>query len=202
MISLSFNQLFYYFLVGWQRYGGEDGLQILPKLTIFGAPLLSRVAFYIASVAILAACVAIVQTIRVSRFGQIIRAISQNERRVVALGLYPLPYKLATFVISGILASLAGILLAASQQFISPSDLSWIKSGQLVVMVVLGGTALPWGPLAGAAAYLGFELLLSSITDYWQFCLGGALVILITFFRAGLTDLWTACSARIIGAFR
>jgi hypothetical protein len=103
MISLSFNQMFYYFLVGWQRYGGEDGLQILPKLTIFGAPLLSRVAFYIASVAILAACVAIVQTIRVSRFGQIIRAISQNERRVVALGLYPLPYKLATFVIPAFL---------------------------------------------------------------------------------------------------
>jgi branched-chain amino acid transport system permease protein len=108
---------------------------------------------------------------------------------VTALGISPLRYKLTAFIISGALTGMAGALLASGQQFISPADMSWIRSGDLVVMCVLGGLSTVWGPVIGAAVFLVLELVLSSYTTYWQLPFGLIIIGLAVFLKGGLTDL-------------
>lgn len=191
MITLAFNQMLYYFFVALQQYGGEDGLQILSTLTLAGFDVTKRVPFYYLCVGVLAVTLLVFARLVESRFGAVIRATSQNERRVVALGIPPLRYKLLAFVISGAVAGLAGALLATGQQFISPADMSWIRSGDLVVMIVLGGMMTVWGPVLGAAVFLILELVLSSWTMYWQLPFGLLIILMVVFLRGGLSGLWT-----------
>lgn len=191
MITLAFNQMLYYFFVALQRYGGEDGLQILGNLHVVGFDVTKRVPFYYVCLAMLAVILVVLDRLIDSRFGVVIRALAQNERRAVALGIPPLRYKLVAFVISGALGGLAGALLAVSQQFISPADMAWARSGELVVMVVLGGLATVWGPIAGAAVFLVLELLLSSYSIHWQLAFGLVIIVMTLYLRGGLADLWS-----------
>ena len=191
MITLAFNQMLYYFFVALQRYGGEDGLQILGNLHVVGFDVTKRVPFYYVCLVTLALTLVVLDRLINSRFGVVIRALAQNERRVVALGIPPLRYKLVAFVISGALGGLAGALLAASQQFISPADMAWARSGELVVMVVLGGLATVWGPVAGAAVFLVLELVLSSFSIHWQLAFGLVIIVMTVYLRGGLADLWS-----------
>ncbi len=190
MITLAFNQMLYYFFVALQKYGGEDGLQILSDIHLAGFDVSKRVPFYYLCLCALALTLLFFDRLVASRFGIVIRALAQNERRVVALGIPPLRYKLLAFVITGTLGGIAGGLLAASQQFISPADMAWARSGEIVVMAVLGGLATVWGPVVGAAVFLVLELVLSSFTISWQLPFGILIIVMITFLRGGLADLW------------
>jgi branched-chain amino acid transport system permease protein len=190
MITLAFNQMLYYFFVALEKYGGEDGLQILGSLHLAGFDVVKRVPFYYLCLSILVVVLIVLDRLVESRFGTTVRALAQNQRRAVALGIPPLRYKLLAFVLSGTIGGLAGGLLAASQQFISPADMAWVRSGELVVMVVLGGLATVWGPVAGAAAFLILELALSSFTLHWQLPFGLLIIVMIMFLRGGLADLW------------
>lgn len=190
MITLAFNQMIYYFFVSLQQYGGDDGLQIQTNLTFLGHDVTGRVTFYYIALAALLFTLVFVSRLVDSRFGIVLRAAAQNERRVVALGIPPLRYKLLAFMISGTLTGLAGVLLAAGQQFISPVDMSWVRSGDFVVMAVLGGVSVVWGPLIGAIAFVVLELLLESWTPHWQLVFGLLIVLMITFLHGGLADLW------------
>lgn len=191
MITLAFNQMLYYFFVALQQYGGEDGLQILGDIHLAGFDVSKRVPFFYLCLAVLALTLVFVDRLVASRFGTVIRALAQNERRVIALGIPPLRYKLLAFVITGALGGLAGGLLAASQQFISPADMAWARSGEIVAMVVLGGLSTVWGPVLGAAVFLVLELVLSSsFTISWQLPFGLLVIAMITFLRGGLADLW------------
>jgi branched-chain amino acid transport system permease protein len=191
MITLAFNQMLYYFFVALQQYGGEDGLQILSDIHFAGFDVSRRVPFYYLCLAVLAFTLVFVDRLVASRFGMVVRALAQNERRVIALGIPPLRYKLLAFVITGTLGGLAGGLLAASQQFISPADMAWARSGEIVAMVVLGGLSTVWGPVLGAAVFLVLELVLSSsFTISWQLPFGLLVIAMITFLRGGLADLW------------
>jgi branched-chain amino acid transport system permease protein len=196
MITLAFNQMLYYFFVALQKYGGEDGLQILGALHLAGVDVGKRVPFYYLCLAALALTLLFFDRLVASRFGMVIRALAQNERRVVALGIPPLRYKLLAFVITGTLGGLAGGLLAASQQFISPADMAWARSGEIVAMAVLGGLATVWGPVVGAAVFLVLELVLSSFTISWQLPFGILIIVMITFLRGGLADLWSFAARR------
>jgi len=189
MITLAFNQMLYYVFVALQQYGGEDGLQITTALTLFGHSAGARVPFYYGCVATLALVLVFVQRLVNSRFGVVLRASAQNERRLTALGIPPLAYKLAAFALSGALAGLAGALLAASQSFISPSDMSWVRSGDLVVMCVLGGMAYVTGPVIGATAFLVLEFVLSGWSTHWQLAFGGFIIAVVVSLRGGLMDL-------------
>jgi len=108
---------------------------------------------------------------------------------VAAVGIAPLPYRLTALVLSGAVAGLAGGLLATSQQFISPADMAWSRSGELIIMVVLGGMARVWGPVLGVVTYLLLELLLSAVTVHWQLPFGVLIILMIMFLSGGLTDL-------------
>ncbi|GAC1327454.1 MAG: branched-chain amino acid ABC transporter permease [Beijerinckiaceae bacterium] len=196
MITLAFNQMLYYVFVALQQYGGDDGLQILGSLNLAGFDVGKRVPFYYLCLAVLAALLIMLQRIVDSRLGIVLRAAAQNERRVIALGIPAMRYKLAAFALSGALTGLAGALLAAGQQFISPADMSWTRSGDLVVMCVLGGLTSVWGPVLGAAVFLVFELILSSWSNHWQLGFGILIIAIVVFLKGGLVDLGALITRR------
>jgi branched-chain amino acid transport system permease protein len=181
--------MLYYVFVALQQYGGDDGLQILSNPNLAGFAVSKRLPFYYLCLAVLALVLIFLQRIVDSRFGMVLRASAQNERRVIALGIPAMRYKLAAFILSGALTGLAGALLAAGQQFISPADMSWVRSGDLVVMCVLGGMTTVWGPVIGAAVFLVFELVLSSWTQNWQLGFGLLVIAIVVFLKGGLVDL-------------
>lgn len=186
MITLAFNQMFFYFFSGLSQYGGNDGLQILSSLTFAGWDLPTRTPLYYVCVMILAFVLFALSRVVRSRFGSVVLAAKQNERRLHAIGINPFLYKLLAFVISGAICGLAGALWAASQNFVSPADMTWMRSGEFVVMAVLGGMSRVWGPILGAVALLTFEVVLSDWTTYWQLPVGLAIIAVIVFLRDGL----------------
>ena len=99
-----------------------------------------------------------------------------------------LRYKIAAFAISGAVTSIAGALLATNQKFVSPADLSWIRSADLIIIVVLGGISLFWGPVIGAIVFFLAELLLSSWTIHWQLPFGILVILVGVFLKEGLAN--------------
>ncbi len=189
MITLAFDQMLYYGAVALQKYGGEDGLQILSSVTFAGRDVSDRWSFFYLCLVVLAVVLFLAGRMIEARFGIVLRASAENERRVTVSGIPPYPYRLTAFVISGTIAGIAGALLAAGQQFISPADMSWVRSGDFVVMAVLGGLSTVWGPVVGAAAFVILELVLSSWTQHWQLVFGAIIVVVVLTLRGGLSDL-------------
>lgn len=179
MITLAFNQMIFYFFGALDQYGGYDGMQILGTLTLFGTAI-SRPVFYYVCWGALAAALLLMGRAIDSRFGTVIRATEQNHARVLAVGVPALRYRLTAFALSGALAGLAGALWAAAQGFMSPADLSWSRSADLVIMVILGGLGVLIGPTIGAALYVILELVLSSWTEFWQLAFGLILIVFVT----------------------
>ena len=189
MITLAFNQMMYYLAVALQKYGGEDGLQILNTITLGGMDVSNRYRFFYLALVFLILTYALINRLASSRFGIVLRAAATNETRVIAVGILPWSYRLVAFVITGCIAGIAGALLAAGQQFISPADMSWDRSGDYVVMAVLGGIATVWGPILGAAAFIVLELVLSSWTQHWHLAFGLLILAVVIGLRGGLADL-------------
>jgi branched-chain amino acid transport system permease protein len=190
MITLAFGQMIYYVAAGLDRYGSDDGLTIYRRSQFGGVVDLSnRTQFYYVCLAVLFACLYLVWRIVNSRFGLVIQGIRSNERRMQAIGFPVVRYRLACFVIAGAMCGLAGALLANHTEFISPSIMYWTRSGDLMVMVILGGIGSLFGPLAGAIAFLALEEVLSGITEYWQIIIGPLLLLVVLFGRGGI-DGW------------
>ncbi len=189
MITLAFNQMLYFFFVALQAYGGDDGLQILSSLDLAGLDLGKRPTFYYVALAALALELLFFSRLVESRFGVVLRAAAQNERRVTALGIPPFRYKLAAFAISGAAAGLAGALWASGQQFTSPAELSWVRSGDYIVMAVLGGMGRVWGPVLGAIVFVLLDNFLPVWTEFWQAPFGIVVILIVVFLRGGLIDL-------------
>ncbi len=190
MITLAFAQMAYYVVAGMARYGGDDGLTIQERSEFF-APLnlTDKVQFYYVCLALLFASVYLVWRITNSRFGLLIQGVRSNETRMRAIGFPVYRYKLVCFVIAGTLCGLAGALLANHTDFISPAVMYWTRSGDLIIMVVLGGMGSVIGPVFGAVALLVLEEALSRITEYWQIILGPLLLLVVLFARGGIDGL-------------
>jgi branched-chain amino acid transport system permease protein len=131
----------------------------------------------------------LVATLAASRFGLALRAVRQNEARVISVGIRPYAVRLTAFVLSGMITGLAGALYADLNRFVSPAMLSWQVSGEIMVFVILGGVGRLFGPLAGAALYILLEHLLGGVSDYWQVFLGLLLLVVVIFARGGLVGL-------------
>jgi len=187
MITLAFAQFLYFVGVGLKQYGGDDGLTFRGR-SDFAAwlDLADAVTFYYFVWAILAAVLFVVYRFVQSRFGMALRGIRSNEQRIQGLGLPVFRYRLAAFVISGVICGIAGALLANLTQFVSPAYLHWTRSGDLLVMVIMGGFASVFGPVLGAALLLVLEELLSSYTEHWQLLLGPILILVVLFAKQGL----------------
>ncbi len=190
MITLAFGQMIYYVAAGLDRYGSDDGLTIYRR-SQFGGPvdLSNRTQFYYVCLALLFACLYLVWRIVNSRFGLVIQGTRSNERRMQAIGFPVVRYRLVCFVIAGVMGGLAGALLANQTEFVSPSVMYWTRSGDLMVMVILGGIGSLFGPLIGAIVFLALEELLSGLTEYWQIIMGPLLLLVVLFGRGGI-DGW------------
>ena len=190
MITLAFAQMLYFVAVALDRYGADDGLTIYQRSQFGGLVNLSnKTFFYYLCVVLLVATIYLVHRLVNSRFGQVIQGSRSNDRRMRALGFPTFRYKLICFVIAGTICGLSGALLANHTDFVSPAMMHWTRSGDLIVMVVLGGMASAFGPLIGAVALLVLEELLSGVTEYWQIILGPLLLLVVLFARGGIDGL-------------
>jgi branched-chain amino acid transport system permease protein len=187
MITLAFAQMLYYVAVGLERYGGDDGLTIYQRSQFAGVlDLSAKVQFYYLCLALLVAAIGLVSRLVNSRFGMTIQGARSNERRMQAIGFPTYRYRLAGFVIAGMMGGLAGALLANHTDFVSPAVMHWTRSGDLIVMIVLGGMGTLFGPLIGAVALLMLEEGLSRVTEYWQIIVGPLLLFVVIYGRGGI----------------
>jgi branched-chain amino acid transport system permease protein len=189
MITLAFAQMVYYFAISWPAYGGEDGLSITIRNGFPGINTADPLGFFLVCYVMLMVSLALMWRIRDSRFGAALQAAKQNEVRVAAVGIQPLQIRLAAFVISAAITGLAGVLFANLNRFVSPSMMSWQMSGELIVLIILGGTGRLFGPVAGAAVYVLLEFALGGITERWQLFLGFILLGVVLFARGGIVGL-------------
>ena len=189
MITLAFAQMVFYLAISWKAYGGEDGLSIALRNGFSGMnTAVPRDLFLIAFTLLLAGLV-IFWRVRVSRFGAALQAARQNELRVAAIGIEPFPIRLAAFVLSAMITAVAGAMFAELNRFASPSMLAWPMSGELIVLIILGGTGRLAGPVAGAMLYVMLEYWLGALTERWQFFLGLTLLGVVLFARGGIVGL-------------
>jgi branched-chain amino acid transport system permease protein len=170
-----------------RAYGGDDGLRFDGDTVAFGfIDTQDDMAFYYLVLAVLCAVLYGGRRLVNSRFGMVVQGCRENERRMKALGFPTTRYKLAAFAIAGATAGLAGALFAAHESYISPSIMHWTRSGDLIVMVVLGGIGTLVGPVVGAVAFLFLEKTLPDYTEHWMVVFGPILLLLVLFARRGI----------------
>lgn len=190
MITMAFSQMVFFAVVSVEEYGGDDGLVIDMRSRFAGlGGVEDATSLYYFIFASLLAILYLVYRIMRSRFGMVIEGIRGNERRMQAIGYDTFRYRLACYVIAGALCGYAGALLGNFTNFISPEMMDWTASGELIFMVVLGGTGSLTGSLLGAAAFVLLEEWLSGITIYWQFLFGAMLIIVVLFARNGIAGI-------------
>jgi branched-chain amino acid transport system permease protein len=188
MITLGLAQVIFFFALQFKFTGGEDGLQGIPRGKLFGLIDLSdsmTMYFFVFGV-FMAGFWLIHRTIN-SPFGQVLKAIRDNEPRAISLGYDVARYKLLAFVISASLAGLAGATKSLVFQLASLSDVHWHTSGQVVLMTLMGGLGTILGPVVGALTIVGLENLLADKVGSWVTVIMGAMFVLcVLIFRRGI----------------
>jgi branched-chain amino acid transport system permease protein len=188
MITLALAQLLYFFDVQLPLTGGEDGLQGVPRGRLFGLIDLSNEwSMYFLVLAIFLGGFWLVHRTIHSPFGQILKAIRENEPRAISLGYAVDRYKLVAFVLSAALTGLAGATKSIVFQLASLTDAHWHMSGEVVLMTLLGGLGTVLGPSVGALVIVGLENELADKVGSWvTVIMGGIFVICVLLFRRGI----------------
>lgn len=189
MITLAFAQMLYYLFVSMDKYGGGDGLSLYSRSSFPYLDLGSDIQFFYLCLGLLICFLICADRIVRSRFGLIVRGAKDNPRRIKALGIHAFRYQLVLFTIAGAGAGLAGALLANQTEYVSPGFLHWTLSGELMVMIILGGLGTIYGPILGAAAFLLMEETLAMYTEHWMIYMGPFLLIVVLFLKGGLWSL-------------
>jgi branched-chain amino acid transport system permease protein len=187
MITLAFSQMVFFTASSLAPYGGDDGLTIRARSTIAGLPLMrhERSFYYIVLICLLVTYL-LCRALIASRFGRVFRGARENPIRMASMGYEVFRYQLVAYVIAGAIGGLSGFLLANSTEFVSPAYMSWQRSGELVIMVLMGGMGTLYGAIMGAAAFLLAEEWLSGLTEHWKMIFGPLLVLIVLFARGGL----------------
>jgi branched-chain amino acid transport system permease protein len=195
MITLAFAQMLFFLFVSLKTYGGDDGLIIRRANELPWLNMRDKHTVYYVCLAIAVLFFAALWRIVNSRFGNVIVGLRQSEKRMAAIGLPAYRYKLVAFIISGMGCGLAGALMANFLRFASPDMMHWTKSGELMIMVILGGVGTLFGPLIGAAVFIILESVLASWTENWQLGLGLILLFVVLYTQGGVQ----ALGARLVG---
>jgi branched-chain amino acid transport system permease protein len=187
MITMAFSQMVYFTFLSLEEYGADDGLVIYSRSEFpEWLSMDSSSALYYWIFAVLLLSLYFTHRLVHSRFGRVIVGARFNEQRMQALGFDTYRYRLVCYVIAAMICSVAGVLLGNFTGFISPDMIGWTRSGELIFMIIIGGTATLFGPLLGTIAFVVLEELLSSITVYWHLIFGVMLVALVLFGKGGI----------------
>ena len=198
MITLAFAQMGYFLTVSLKQYGGDDGLTIDARSNMALFDLSSNTVLYYTIFASLVAALWLFGRILAARFGFVLKGIKSNERRMLALGFPTFRYKLAAYVISAQVCTLAGFFLANFTKFASPSYMQWSVSGELIVIVVLGGMGTLFGPIVGAIVFLLLEEILQGwkpglvppveelVNKHWQLVIGVFVILVVLYAKRGI----------------
>jgi branched-chain amino acid transport system permease protein len=198
MITLAFAQMFFFLATSLKYYGGDDGLPVARRSDF--APLFSiesNTGLYYATAIVLTATLYLSWRLVHSRLGRVLRAASSNLRRTEALGFQVLRYRLAAYVMAGCVCGLAGLLLGNLARFASPAYMAWTVSGDLIVMIILGGVATIIGPLIGAVVYVILETIIAAYTQHWMVVLGPVILLVALFARRGIYGSFLAWERRM-----
>ena len=191
MITLAFGQMFFYFAISWNAYGGEDGLSIYVRNGFPGLNTLVPIQFFGLCLALLCVVLFLNARLQNAPFGLTLNAARQVPTRVETVGLNPVRLKLVAFVISGAITGLAGALFADLNRFVSPTMFSWQLSGELIVLIIIGGVGRLYGPVVGACLFVALEHWLGGLTEFWHVYLGLILLAIVLFARGGIIGLLT-----------
>ena len=198
MITLAFAQMGYFLAVSLKQYGGDDGLTIESRSSIGVLDLGSNTVLYYTILATLVAVLWLFNCILGARFGFVLKGSKSNERRMLALGFPTFRYKLAAYVISAMVCTLAGFFLANFTKFASPSYMQWSVSGELIVIIALGGMGTLFGPVVGAIVLLLLEEVLQGwkpglyppfeeiVNKHWQLFIGLFVILVVLYAKRGL----------------
>ncbi|ESR26841.1 branched-chain amino acid ABC transporter permease [Lutibaculum baratangense] len=187
MITLAFAQMAYFMMTSLSAYGGDDGMTLWTRSTVAGSKVLGdTTAFYYACLGALILSYAICRCLVVSRFGRVLRGAKENAVRMEAIGFDPFRFRLVAYVVSGMICGLAGFLLANHTEYVSPAYMAWQRSGELLIMVILGGLGTLHGAIIGATAFLFLEEWLAGFTEHWRIVFGPLLVLVAIFMERGI----------------
>jgi branched-chain amino acid transport system permease protein len=197
MITLAFAQMLYYLGISLKAYGGDDGMRARRSEFFQPIDLNDQTQFYYLVLLVLGLTLWLCRRLVHSRFGLVLQGARANERRLRVLGVPVFRYRLTAFVIAGVICGIAGALFANLNEYASPSAMHWTRSGELIVMVILGGTGTLVGPVMGAALFILLESYLAQALDvvardfgqHWQAVFGPLLVAVALFARGGLAGL-------------
>jgi len=204
MVTLAFAQMFYFLFHDTNFGRGSDGITInfKPEALLAGRPLLdlaNATHFYGLVLALLVAVYVFLRVVLRSPFGRALQGIRSNEHRMRSLGFPVYFYKLAGFTLAGALAGLAGYLSALQFGFVNPELLSWHQSGNVLLMLILGGTGSLYGAVAGAFVFVALQEIYSSVTTHWQLLLGGTIILLVIFLPGGLASIAGLFKRSVVG---
>jgi branched-chain amino acid transport system permease protein len=187
MITLAVAQMMYFFAVQAPFTHGEDGIQAVPRGRMFGlVDLADQANMYFTTLAIFLGCFLLIHRTVNSPFGEVLKAIRENETRAISLGYHTERYKFAAFVLSAMFAAVAGATKAIVFQLASLTDVDWPMSGEVVLMTLIGGLGTLFGPVAGAFFMVTLENYLTTIGQ-WVFVVQGVIfVICVLLFRRGI----------------
>ncbi|MBC8209134.1 MAG: branched-chain amino acid ABC transporter permease [Desulfobulbaceae bacterium] len=189
MITLAFAQMFYYLFISLDRYGGEDGISLFGRGHLPGFDLNNDFIYYYLCLFILILFLVLARRFTTSRFGLVLRGGRDNEQRLRALGFPVYRYRLICYALAAAAAGVAGVLMAHQGEYVSPGLMHWTKSGEIMVMVLLGGSGTLVGPLLGAGVLLLLEEVLAIYTEHWMVILGPFLILVVLFARNGIHGL-------------
>lgn len=212
MITLAFSQMIYYLGISLEPFGGDDGMNLAATSDFLFFQMNQNVfspaggrpdgqVIYYTTLISLVGLVYLMRRFIASRFGMVVRGAFSNEPRMQAIGFPTFRYKLTAFVISGAICGWAGALWANHQEFITPEYMHWFRSGEIMIMVIVGGMGTIYGGVVGAFAFLTVEEILKSVdfdiwfihyvgTDHWPLVFGPLLVILVIFAENGILSLF------------
>jgi branched-chain amino acid transport system permease protein len=190
MITLAFGQMLFFLATSLAAYGGDDGLTLASRSLVFGSKILKNdVALYYVVFGFMLGAYLLLRAVVASRFGRVLRGIAENPVRMQAIGFAPFRYQLTAYVIAGMIAGLAGCMLANQAEFVSPAYATWQRSGDLIFIIVLGGLGTLHGALIGAAVFSLLAEFLSGFTEHWAMIFGPVLILVVLFARGGLSGL-------------
>jgi len=194
MITLAFSQMLYYLGIGLEEFGGDDGFRVENSVFFPGFSLGNRLILYYVTFVLLVGVLIGLSIMVNSRFGMVLRGSHSNERRMKAIGFPTFRYKLVAYILAGAICGVAGGLFVNLMNFMTPAYMHWEQSGDLLVMIIVGGVATLFGGVVGSAVWVLSEIFMPILIDFvwpgmgtnWKLVFGPLLILIVLYFKRGI----------------